>query len=79
MYMVVIFTAIGIYLILLALRYAFKVKLTYGVAGLLLILMPYSIGILKTLDSGTCIVMLILAVGGVFILVSDIARHVKKV
>jgi len=79
MYMIVILTSVGIYLIYLALRYMLKIKLSYGIGGLFLILMPYSIGILRTLDSSTCIITLALSVIGIFLVVSNVVRFMKRV
>lgn len=75
MYLVVILTGAGILIVYYLIRLAFKINLRYGMVSLLLILMPHSIGIYKSLDSSTCIVTLLLSIAGIFILIADISQQ----
>ena len=75
MYLTVILTGILLLLIYYVFKLWLKIKLRYGMAGVLLLLMPHSIGIVRSLDSETCIITLILSTAGLFILVADIAKQ----
>ena len=75
MYLAVILTGVLLLLIYYIFKLWFKIRLRYGIAGVLLLLMPHSIGIARSLDSETCIITLILSTAGLFILVADIVKQ----
>lgn len=71
----VILTGTGILVISIVLNRILGVQLRYGAAGLLLVIMPHALGIVRPFDSHTFAVTLILAVIGVFLLALDIAKQ----
>ena len=77
MYLAVILTGVLLLLIYYVFKLWFKIKLRYGITGALLLLLPHSIGIARSLDSETCIITLILATVGLFMLVADIVNQFR--
>jgi hypothetical protein len=77
MVIAVIVTGALIFIVALIFKYWLKIKLGFGMSGLVLILLPHSIGFIRPYDSGTFIYMGIAALVGVFLLVVDVARQKK--
>lgn len=77
MYFAVILNAIVLIILYFIFRAWLKIKLLFGILGLLLIIMPHTIGIVRSFDSETCIATLVLATLGTILLVADVAKQKK--
>ena len=75
MYLAVVLGAVVVVVLYLLIRYLLKVSLSYGIAGLFLLVLPHAIGIYRPFDSGTFIATLILSFVGVLLLVADVIRR----
>ena len=77
MYYAVILNAILMLILYLIFKAWLKIELVFGIAGMILIIMPHTIGIVRGLDSETCIATLVSATLGTIMLVADVAKQMK--
>ena len=75
MYLTVILTGVLLLLVYYLFKLWFKIRLRYGVAGMFMLILPHSIGIVRPLDSETFVITLILSTIGLFLLVADVAKQ----
>lgn len=78
MYLAVVLAAAVIVVLYILVRYLLRVNLSYGIAGLFLLILPHTIGMYRSIDRGTCIATLILSVIGIMLLVADVAKQRRR-